>query len=185
MPRVPHIPIRNQLPPLSWRVEDVPQARQPKALWDMVQQYKGHPVLMDWAGDLIRACDVQPRDPPGLARAVQRYAQDHIRFFREDPERFVSALRTLQWGFGDCDDKSIFIATVLNSFRIPTRLVFIRYAFRRTDGEIKRVSHVYPEAQLGGRWVALESVHPWPMGKSPLIEARRKGYKPKVEIIGP
>jgi hypothetical protein len=28
-------------------------------------------------------------------------------------------------------------------------------------------------------------VHPWPMGKDPAREARRKGFDPKVEVIGP
>jgi transglutaminase-like putative cysteine protease len=140
---------------------------------------------MEWASDFLREYAVPERDPGAFARAVQRYAQEHIRFFRERPERFASPLRTIQWGFGDCDDKSSFIATVLRSFRIPVRLVFVRYRKRNPDGTTKRISHVYPQAEVDGKWLALESVHPWPMGKDPVIEARRKGYSPTVEIIGP
>ena len=183
--RVPKIRLSRSLGPPSYRIEDIPPARQPQALWQRVQEFKGHPLLMDWAARFLEAYDVPERDPAALARAVQRYAQTHIRFMREDPERFASALRTLEWGFGDCDDKSIFIATVLASFRVPVRLVFIRYAYRKRDGTVKRVSHVYPEAQIDGQWVALESVHPWPMGKSPLQEARNRGLSPTVEMIGP
>lgn len=183
--KVPRVRLARRLGTPSFYIEDVPQPRQPRKLWERVQEFKGHPLLMDWAARFLEQYKVPERDPAALARAVQRYAQDHIKFMREDPERFASALRTLDWGFGDCDDKSIFIATVLNSFRVPTRLVFIRYGYKRPDGTMKRVSHVFPEALIDGQWLALESVHPWPMGKSPLMEARRRGYQPKVEVIGP
>lgn len=185
MPRVPRTVLRRRLPPVRYYIEDVPQARQPQAVWRVVQKYKGHPQLMEWAADFLRAYSVPERDPAALARAVQLYAQQHIRFMREDPERFASPLRTIQWGFGDCDDKSIFIATVLNSFRVPTRLVFIRYVKPQMDGTTKRVSHVYPEAHINGQWLALESVHPWPMGKSPYEEAVTRGLHPSREVIGP
>jgi len=154
-------------------------------VWGVVRKFTGHPLLMQWASDFLRDYAVPERDPAALARAVQRFAQEHIRFFRERPERFASPLRTIEWGFGDCDDKSIFIATVLRSFRVPVRLVFVRYVKRKLDGTRKKISHVYPQAYVEGKWQTLESVHPWPMGKDPAQEARRKGYSPQVEVIGP
>ena len=160
-------------------------AAQRKAVWGVVLKYTGHPLLMQWASDFLREYDVPERDPEALARAVQQYAQTHIKFFRERPERFASPLRTIEWGFGDCDDKSILIATLLRSFRVPVRLKFVRWEQKKLDGGVKRISHVYPEVQLGGQWHALESVHPWPLGKDPATEARRKGYAPTVEVIGP
>lgn len=151
----------------------------------MVQKFTGHPELMDWASRFLREYQVPERNNRALARAVQRYAQEHIRFFRERPERFQSALRSIAWGFGDCDDKSIFIATVLRSFRVPVRLVFIRFRSPQKDGTVKTISHVYPEAKLDGKWEALESVHPWALGDSPYLRARKKGIIPTVETIGP
>ncbi len=136
---------------------------------------------MEWAADFLRAYQVPERDPAALARAIQLYAQQHIKFFRERPERFVSPMRTIQWGFGDCDDKTIVIATVLRSFRIPVRLAFIRFA-KQGGGT---VSHVYPEVRINDRWVALESVHPWEMGESPYDKAVAKGLRPTFEVIGP
>lgn len=184
--RVPGTKLRRKLPLPTHHVEDIRGARQQrKAVWRVVKQYTGHPLLMQWAADFLRDYKVPERDPAALARAVQRYAQEHIRFFRERPERFASPLRSIEWGFGDCDDKSIFIATVLRSFRVPVRLAFVRYVKRNLDGTTKRISHVYPQANLGGKWVALESVHPWPAGKDPAVEARRKGFTPHVEVIGP
>ena len=177
-----------QLPPLTHRVENVRSNKaQRVALWNVVRQYTGHPQLVEWAAKLIREANVPARDPAALARAVQKYAQDHVKFFRERPERFASPLRTLSWGIGDCDDKTILIATVLRSFRIPVRAVFIRYVSREKDGSEKQVSHVFPEFRdTNGQWLALESVHDWAMGDSPLERARKRGIVPiHVETIGP
>lgn len=183
---VPRTRLRSKLPLPTHEVRDIRGAlAQRQAVWGVVRKYTGHPLLMQWASDFLEAYRVPERDPAALARAVQRYAQEHIKFMRERPERFASPLRTIEWGFGDCDDKSIFIATVLRSFRIPVRLAFIRYVQRKRDGTPQRISHVYPQVQLDGKWVALESVHPWPMGKDPNTEALRKGYTPTVEVIGP
>ena len=97
-------------------------------------------------------------------------------------------MRTLEWGIGDCDDKSILIATILRSFRIPVRLKFVRF---RHGG--RRISHVYPQAYLpidrrrpGLRdWVALESVMSRPMGFDPEDYLRENGIEPEsVEYVG-
>jgi len=184
---VPGTKLRSKLPLPTYNTKNVRGFdAQRKAVWGVVLKYTGHPHLMEWAGDFLREYNVPERDPAALARAVQQYAQEHVKFFRERPERFASPLRTIQWGFGDCDDKSILIASVLRSFRVPVRLAFIRYRQPTLDGGSKRISHVYPQVKLKGQWLALESVHPWPMGKDPAAEAKRKGYAPiKMEVIGP
>jgi len=102
---------------------------------------------------------------------------------RERPERFASPLRTILWGFGDCDDKSILIASILRSFRIPVRLKFIRFTYKK-NGETNKVSHVYPQFKYKGNWLALESVHPWLLGDDPEDRAKRKGINPEVHTIG-
>lgn len=186
MPRVPNTKLRKKLLPPTYRVEDVRGFDQQRAkLWDVVKQYTGHPMLMEWASDFLRDYKVPARDPYALAQAIQRYSQDHITFMRERPERFASPLRTIQWGFGDCDDKTILIASVLRSFRVPVRATFVRYVVPKPDGSARRISHVYPEVKIKGQWLALESVHPWPIGKSPYQEALRKGFSPTLETIGP
>jgi len=65
------------------------------------------------------------------------------------------------------------------------RLAFVRYRKVNPDGTGKLISHVYPQVLIRGQWLALESVHPWPMGKDPAMEARRKGFPVKMEVIGP
>ena len=160
-------------------------AAQRRAVWGVVEENTGDPLLMEWAALFLRAYNVPERDPRALARAIQRYSQQHIKFMRERPERFVKPTRTIKWGFGDCDDKSILIATILRSFRVPVRLAFIRFEVRKPNGRSKKISHVYPEVFLDGRWEALESVHPWELGDSPQQRARAKGLSPMVAVIGP
>lgn len=167
---------------IEYYYEDIPTFSKLRSkLWERVEEFTGHPLLVDWSAKLIKKYNVPERNDLALARAVQKYSQDHIKFFRERPERFASPLRTIAWGFGDCDDKSVFIASVLRSFRIPVRLKFIRFYSKE---QIKMVSHVYPQAKINGKWIALESVHKWDIGDDPEERAKMKGIKPEVHIIG-
>ena len=179
------IPLKKKLPKPEWYVENVPGGipGQRKRLWKEVVKYTGHPLLVDWMAKLIQKYKIPERNDAALARAVQVYSQDHIKFFRESAERFASPLRTIQWGIGDCDDKSLFIAAALRSFRIPVRLKFIRFSVIK-DGKKKKVSHVYPQFKFEGKWIALESVHAWPMGEDPEDRAKAKGIKVQVNTIG-
>jgi transglutaminase-like putative cysteine protease len=122
---------------------------------------------------IVRKYDVPARDQESLARAVQLYAQS-IKFFREFPEVIAAPWVTAEWGIGDCDDKSRMVAAVLKSFRMPVRLVYV--TFIKKEGK-PPTSHVYPEVQLGGKWRALETVQPWPIGKNAIELMDRKGYK--------
>jgi transglutaminase-like putative cysteine protease len=119
---------------------------------------------------IVSKYNVPARDQRGLVRAVQLHAQA-IKFFREYPEIIAAPWVTDDWGIGDCDDKSRMIAAVVKAFRIPVRLVFV--TFTKKTGNT--VSHVFPEVQLGSDWLAVESVQPWPLGKSPIKMLEAKG----------
>ena len=156
-----------------------------RALWDAVLEDTGHPLLVHFLARLIDIAKVPARDPVRLARAVQLYSARKIKFFRERPERFQSAMRTVAWGIGNCDDKARFIAAALRTFRIPTRLKFLHLTL--PNGAV--LGHVYPQAWLPARdgisdWVTLESVREYPMGYDPEDKARKKGYGVKVTYIG-
>ena len=170
-----------QSPPLAWverSISGYPAQR--RALWRWVDEWTGHPVLIDFAARLIRIAEVPERDTRRLARAVQKFVQRTIKYFREQPERWASPLRTLAWRIGDCDDKAVLISSILRGFRVPMRLKCLR--FRLPDG--RKVSHVDPQAKLDGQWAALESVRPYPLGADPETLARARGFRPYVELIG-
>lgn len=175
---------QNKIPKLSWSEKDIlGQKALQQELWNLIEKDTGNPLLVDWAAKLIKKLNVPERDELALAKAVQKYSQDHIKFFREYPERFTSPLRTAVWGIGDCDDKARFISSILRTFRIPIRLKFIRFEITK-NGITKKVSHVYPQAKINNEWISLESVHKWPIGLDPENLAKRKGIIPKVDYIG-
>jgi transglutaminase-like putative cysteine protease len=170
---------------LTWTERDIQgYPAQRKELWAKVRKGTGHPELVEHVSRIIRDADVPARDDRALARAVQKWTQENIKYFREFPERFVAPVTTLRWGIGDCDDMTIFIASALRSFRIPCRAKFLR--MRLPNG--KRFSHVYPQAKLGkgndARWYALEAVRPYPLGRDPENVAIAKGLTPIVERVG-
>ena len=169
-------------PKVNWSLEDIPNADiQRKRIWEMIEKWTGHPTLVEWSAKLIKKYDVPERNDKALAEAILDYAQKYIKFFRERPERFVNPLRTIAMGIGDCDDKTIFIATILRTYRIPVRLVFLRFLNQSTS---KYVSHVFPEAYINNKWQAMESVHAWPLGDNPIDRMKRKGIKYTVNYIG-
>jgi transglutaminase-like putative cysteine protease len=147
----------------------------------MIDKYTGDPHLVEIAARIIKTLDIPERDNLALARGFQRYVQENIKFFRERPERFVSPVRTAQWGIGDCDDKTILLATLLRSFRLPVRLKFIRFISPKTK---KKVSHVYVQVWIDNKWITLETVQKWPMGKDGEQILRQKNIPVKVEFHG-
>jgi len=153
---------------------------QKRELWRVVERYTGDPLLVEVTCEVLRKNGVAARDERGLARAVLHFATHAIKYFREYPERWVSPLRTIAWGVGDCDDKAIVIATMLRGFRIPVRLKFLR--IQLPSG--RKVAHVYPQAQIGGQWISLESVTEKPLGFDYETVLKEKGTPYTAETIG-
>lgn len=162
---------------MIWDKNVTTYGEQKNKLWEVVQKCTGSPKLIDFVvRNIIDKQNVPGNNPQALAAAVQKFAQSHIKFFRESPERWQSPSRTIKWRIGDCDDKTILIACILRSFRIPVRLVFIRFSKPAKKGsKVSKQSHVFPVAHIGGKWVALESVRVVPYGYSPIKGLKAKG----------
>ena len=173
--------VKKKAPKPTWKIVDIfSQDALQRALWNRIEEFTGNPLLIEFASTLIKDKNIPERDNLALSKAVLDYAQNNIKFFREKPERFTSPLRTIIWGLGDCDDKSIFIGTILRSFRIPVKLGFITYY---PKPGIKK-AHVLPYANIDNKWISLESVHKWPIGKDPIGELKNKNIKYDVKFIG-
>lgn len=172
-----------QLEPLSWDNTNVKRySKQRNLLWRKIEEHTGDPRLVEIASRIIREYQVPQRDNRALVDAFRKFVQEHIKYFREYPERFVSPVRTVSWGFGDCDDKTILFASLCRSFRIPVRLKFIRFISPKTG---KKVSHVYPQVALNGTWLTVETVKSWPIGKDgePLLQKQGIPIS-SIEYIG-
>lgn len=100
------------------------------------------------------------------AREVHRlhqFVRDEIRYVR-DPvgvELVSTPTRTLETRQGDCDDKSVLLAALLESIGHPAR-------FKAVALHGGPLSHVYVETKIGESWVPLETIIDRPMGWFPM-----------------
>lgn len=190
MPRKAHnLALRNpsQLQPsLDWNdIDFITPFSVENALWGVIVSYTGHPLLIDWLAKFIDSEAIPARNPQALTKALQQYSLKNIKYFREKPERFASPLRTLNWKLGDCDDKTIFIAASLRSFRIPVRIKIITfYIVNPKTNKVTRKKHVLPLVYLHGSWYPVESVTDIPIGIDPEKMANKKGIKTSSRVIG-
>lgn len=120
---------------------------------------------------IFRAYGVRPKDRAGEVLALFDWVKRNVRYTRDilHTELLHSARRMLELRAGDCDDMSILLGSLLMSTGHPVRLVLAGYRKDRPHA----YSHVYPQARVGGRWVAVDATLQRPMGWEP--PARWKG----------
>lgn len=102
------------------------------------------PYIRAYAGQIVAPMD--PRDQVGHAAAIFDWVRDNIRFVR-DPNKteLVQNPRwTLIFGFGDCDDMTALLATMVESVGIPAN-------FQTVALEDSTYDHVFANALIGGR----------------------------------
>lgn len=94
--------------------------------------------------------------------ALHRFVQFRIRYVKDirGIETVHTPERTLEQGQGDCDDKSILLASLLESVGHPTRFVALAFA----DGSYR---HVLVETKIGTGWISLDATEPHPTGWVP------------------
>lgn len=95
-------------------------------------------------------------------RAIHAFVRDRIRYVRDirGVETVQTPEQTLQIGQGDCDDKSVLVAALLESIGHPTRFVAIG---KSPDDFI----HVYVQTKIGRNWVGVETTEPVELGWEP------------------
>ncbi|WP_167355627.1 transglutaminase-like domain-containing protein [Streptomyces atriruber] len=114
---------------------------------------------------LLRARGVRAKDYLGEIRALFEWVRRSVRYTR-DPYRVEllhSARRMLQLRAGDCDDMTILLGALLQSVGHQVRIVLVGPDEARPG----LFTHVYPEAEYRGRWIALDATMPHPMGWAP------------------
>ena len=115
--------------------------------------------------DILMAQRVRARDYLGEIKALFEWVQSNIRYTR-DPHRVEllhSARRMLELRAGDCDDMTILLGAMLQSIGHPVRIVVVGPKPKRPS----LFTHVYPEVQFRGRWIAVDATVPHPMGWKP------------------
>lgn len=102
------------------------------------------------------------KDWIGELKALHAFVRDRIRYVKDvrDVETLQTPEVTLHVGAGDCDDKSVLLASLLEAIGHPTR--FVAIGFRPDDFE-----HVFVESRIGNSWIPLETTEPVEIGWSP------------------
>jgi transglutaminase-like putative cysteine protease len=115
--------------------------------------------------------DVREKDWLGEIRAIHEYVRDNIRYVRDihGVETIATPAKTLQMMQGDCDDKSLLVASLLEAVGHPARFV----AVGRSPGDYE---HVLVETRVGSRWIPVETTEPVPLGWYPAGMSQRLVY---------
>jgi transglutaminase-like putative cysteine protease len=127
----------------------------------LVRAYKKIPTVRNFAATLVSRAP--QKDYRSEVKALHEFVRDRIRYVRDirGVETIQTPEKTLQLGFGDCDDKSTLLATLLEAIGHPTRFVAV------SKSDPGTFTHVYVETRIGDKWIGLETTEPVAMGWKP------------------
>ena len=81
------------------------------------------PRIASLAVGILKEAGVQPRDYKGQAAALLDFVQHKLYYVNEPGERLQDPTYTLKVGYGDCDDLVIVLGALLESVRLPWKVV--------------------------------------------------------------
>lgn len=126
---------------------------------NLVNQSKKTPYIREFARNYVQ--DLSQKDIYGEVKRLFHFVRDKVRYIKDI--RGIETLHTpekiLEQMAGDCDDKSVLIAALLESIGYECRFVAIGF-------KLNSFTHVFTQAKLRGKWITLETTEPWPMGKT-------------------
>lgn len=110
------------------------------------------PSIKDLAVRIVRSSGVNTRDLVRSSKAIYDWIRKNVSYVR-DPvgvEVVQSPKVTLEKKYGDCDDHSTLLASLVSSLGIPVR-------FKVVGPDKNHFSHIFPEVQIRGRWFAADT----------------------------
>jgi transglutaminase-like putative cysteine protease len=115
--------------------------------------------------EIFRTYDVKAKNRMGEVCALFDFVKRNIRYTRDifRVELLHSARRMLELRAGDCDDMTILLGAMLLSTGHPVRLVLAGFRPNRPHA----YSHIYPEVNVLGRWIAIDATMDKPIGWAP------------------
>jgi len=114
---------------------------------------------------IFRETGAPPKDRWAEVCALFQWVRNHVRYTRDifRLELLHTARRMLELRAGDCDDMTILLGAMLVSTGHPVRLVLTGFRRRRPGS----YSHIYPEVNVRGKWIALDATMSQPIGWAP------------------
>lgn len=138
---------------------------------ELVRHYKKDLNIRNLAAQIVSP--LQQKNFVGEVKRLHGFVRDNVRYVRDihGVETIQTPPKTLEFGYGDCDDKATLLAALLESIGHPTRFVAIGM-------QPGKLSHVYVETLIGPNrspdsWIGLETTEPVPAGWKPRNVAAR------------
>ena len=127
----------------------------------LARQFRRDPGVMQVARELVK--NLPQYDRMGEVKALHAFVRDSIRYTGDpvNTELLQTPKATLEMQTGDCDDKSLLLASLLQSVNIPARFVAVGFT------PDKSYSHVLVETRNGKGWMPLETIKPVEAGWGP------------------
>jgi transglutaminase-like putative cysteine protease len=114
---------------------------------------------------IFREAGAPPKDRWAEVCALFHWVRGNVRYTRDifRTELLHTARRMLELRAGDCDDMTILLGAMLLSTGHPVRLVLTGFRSKMPHS----YSHIYPEVNVRGKWIALDATMNWPIGWAP------------------
>jgi len=115
--------------------------------------------------EIFREAGAQPKDRFGEVLSLFHWVRRNIRYTRDifRVELLHTARRMLELRAGDCDDMTILLGAMLVATGHPVRIALT--GFRPNKPHV--YSHIYPEVNVKGKWIALDTTMDRPIGWAP------------------
>jgi transglutaminase-like putative cysteine protease len=114
---------------------------------------------------IFRQAGAPSKDRWAEVCALFHWVRNNVRYTRDifRVELLHTARRMLELRAGDCDDMTILLGAMLVSTGHPVRLVLTGFRSKRPHS----YSHIYPEVNVRGKWIALDATMNRPIGWAP------------------
>ena len=126
----------------------------------IVKASKNNYAVRTQALDLVSG--LRQKDFVSEVRAIHQFVRDDIRYVKDinGTETLTMPNKLLVTRQGDCDDKAMLTAALLETIGHPARFV----AIGRSPGEFE---HVLVETKIAAKWIPVETTEPVPVGWYP------------------
>ena len=136
-----------------------------KVMVALVKEGKRNPSIRQFTAHLVS--DLPQKDFRAEIDRIFSFVQDQIRYVKDirGVETLHPADQILAQGYGDCDDKCILLASMLETISHPTR--FVAAGFDANNRS--QFSHVFVDTRIGlqNNWISLDATMPHGMGWRP------------------
>ncbi len=127
----------------------------------LVKSGRRDPFIRDLSANLV--IGLAAKDFYGEAETIFNYVQSNVRYIQDinDVETLSPAQWVLSNGFGDCDDFSVLIASMLESIGHKCRFMAVSF-----EGP-QDYSHVLVQTKIGNQWITADATEANPFGWQP------------------